>query len=178
MRLLRHTDTKGKVTMTDIQALLTRYAEGPEQLEAALAGLEETNLDVAETPESWTIRQIVHHIVDGDDLWSMCIKASLGDSRGLFSYRWYWEKPQDEWADNWGYAGREIEPSLALFRANRHHISQLLHQIPGAWEKYTLITLSDGEEKATSVRYVVEMQTKHVEGHIEDIQAIRRKHNL
>jgi hypothetical protein len=68
MRLLRHTDTKGKVTMTDIQALLTRYAEGPEQLEAALAGLEETNLDVADTPESWTIRQIVHHIVDGDDL--------------------------------------------------------------------------------------------------------------
>ena len=164
--------------MTDIQALLTHYTEGPEQLETALAGLGEANLDVAKTPDSWTIRQIVHHVVDGDDLWSMCIIASLGDSRGLFSYQWYWEKPQDEWADNWKYALREIEPSLALFRANRHHISQLLHQIPGAWEKYTLITLPDGKEKATSVRYVVEMQTKHVQGHIEDIQAIRKKHNL
>ncbi len=178
MRLLRHTDMKKKVTMTDMQALLTRYAEGAEQLEAALAGLEETNLDVAETSESWTIRQIVHHVVDGDGLWSMCIKASLGDSRGLFSYRWYWEKPQDEWADNWGYAAREIEPSLALFRANRCHTSQLLHQTPDAWEKYTLITLPDGEEQATSVQYVVEMQTKHIEGHIEDIRAIRNKHKL
>ena len=164
--------------MTDMQALLTRYAEGPEQLEAALAGLEEADLDVAETPESWTIRQIVHHIVDGDDLWSMCIKASLGDSRGLFSYCWYWEKPQGEWADNWGYEERQIEPSLALFRANRSHILQLLHQTPDAWEKYTLITVPGGEEKATSVQYVVEMQTKHVEGHVEDIQGMRGKHKL
>lgn len=164
--------------MADLQALLTNYAKGPEQLEAALAGLEETALDVTETPGGWTIRQIVHHIVDGDDLWSLCIKAALGDSRGLFSYHWYWEKPQDEWANDWGYAEREIAPSLALFRAKRHHISQLLHQIPDAWEKYTLITLPDGEKKATSVRYVVEMQTNHVKGHIEDIQAIRKKHNL
>jgi hypothetical protein len=177
VRLLRHTD-KEKGNMAEIQELLTRYAEGPEQLEAALAGLEEADLDVAQTPDGWTIRQIVHHIVDGDDLWSMCIKASLGDSRGLFSYGWYWEKPQDEWADNWGYAGREIEPSLALFRANRRHISQLLYQTPDAWEKYALITIPDGEEKATSVRYVVKMQTKHVEGHIEDIRAIRKKHKL
>ncbi|UCC87301.1 MAG: DinB family protein [Anaerolineales bacterium] len=164
--------------MTDLQALLKRYTEGPEQLEAALADLEEASLDVAKTPDSWTIRQIVHHVADGDDLWSMCIKAALGDSRGLFSYCWYWEKPQAEWADNWTYAGREVEPSLALFRANRRHISQLLHQMPGAWEKYTLITLPDGEEEATSVREVVEMQTQHLEGHIEDIQAIRKKHNL
>ncbi len=164
--------------MTDMQTLLTLYTEGPEQLEAALAGLDEANLDEAETPESWTIRQIVHHLVDGDDLWNMCIKASLGDSRGLFSYRWYWEKPQDEWADHWGYAGREIEPSLALFRANRCHISQLLHQTPDAWEKYTLITLPDGEERATSVRYVVAMQMEHVEGHVKDIRAIREKHEL
>jgi uncharacterized damage-inducible protein DinB len=164
--------------MTDTQALLVRYVEGPERLEAALAGLEDEDLDVAEAPDSWTIRQIVHHVADGDDLWSMCIKAALGDSRGLFSYLWYWEKPQDEWAEDWAYAGREIEPSLALFRANRQHISQLLQQMPGAWKKYTLITLPDGEEKATSVRYVVEMQTQHVEGHIEDIQAIWKRHHL
>jgi hypothetical protein len=164
--------------MTDTQALLKRYVEGPERLEAALAGLEEVDLDVAEVPDSWTIRHIVHHIVDGDDLWSMCIKASLGDSRGLFSYLWYWEKPQDEWARDWAYAGREIEPSLALFRANRQHISQLVREIPGACEKYALITLPDGEEKASSVRYVVEMQTQHVEGHIEDIQTVRKKHHL
>ena len=118
----------GQSALTDIQTLLAHYAERPEQLEAALIGLTEGNLDVAQTPDSWTIRKIVHHIVDGDDLWSMCIKASLGDSRGLFTYRWYWEKPQDEWADNWEYAGREIAPSLALFRAKRRHISQLLRQ--------------------------------------------------
>jgi hypothetical protein len=164
--------------MTDVQALLARYADGPRQLEAALAGLEGPDLDLAQTASDWTIRQIVHHIVDGDDLWKMCIKAALGDSRGLFSYRWYWEKPQDDWADHWAYAEREVNPSLALFRANREHIVQLLHQIPDAWERYALITLPGGEERATSIRYVVEMQSEHVESHIRDMRDIRRKHNL
>jgi uncharacterized damage-inducible protein DinB len=166
------------LAMTDLQVLLERYADGPQQLEAALAGLEGHDLDAAQTAENWTIRQIVHHIVDGDDLWKMCIKASLGDSRGLFSYRWYWEKPQDEWADHWAYAEREIKPSLALFRANRAHVVQLLQRMPDAWERYTLITLASGEERATSVRYVVEMQSRHVESHVADIRDIRRKHNL
>jgi hypothetical protein len=53
-----------------------------------------------------------------------------------------------------------------------------LHQIPDPWGKYTLITVPDGDEKPTSVQYVVEMQTKHVQGHVEDIQSIREKHKL
>jgi len=48
------------------------------------------------TPGAWTIRQIVHHVAGGDDLWKAAIKAAIGNSRGLFSYCWYWDKPQDE----------------------------------------------------------------------------------
>jgi uncharacterized damage-inducible protein DinB len=48
---------------------MARYADGPKQLEAAIAGLPEVNLDIAERDGTWTIRQILHHIADGDDLW-------------------------------------------------------------------------------------------------------------
>jgi len=162
----------------DLDSLLARYAEGPGQLEAALEGLSAADLDVALTPGTWTIRQIVHHIVDGDDLWKTAIKAALGNSRGLFSYCWYWNKPQDEWAEDWAYGERAIEPSLALFRANRRHIVQLLERAPDGWEQHTLITLPDGEERPTGIAYVVEMQTDHVTGHIDDIRQIRQAHNL
>jgi uncharacterized damage-inducible protein DinB len=160
------------------EEILDRYAQGPGQLEAALAGLSDVDLDAALTDDTWTIRQIVHHIVDGDDLWKAVIKAALGSSRGLFSFLWYWDIPQDEWAERWDYAGRAIEPALALLRANRRHIVQLLQGRPAAWEHYALITLRDGEERPTSVGYVVEMQADHLLSHIDDIRRIRQAHDL
>ena len=82
-------------------ATLALYADGPAQLEAMLMSLTESDLNLSQTGDSWTIRQIVHHVADGDDIWKTCIKAALGNSEGLFSLQWYWDKPQIEWAENY-----------------------------------------------------------------------------
>lgn len=157
-------------------ATLALYADGPAQLETALMGLTESDLDLAQTSDSWTIRQIVHHLADGDDLWKTCIKAALGNSEGLFSLQWYWDKPQIEWAENWKYADRRIESSLALLRANRQHIVELVHQTPGAWEKSIRLKWPEGEEERITIGEVLEMQASHVVGHIDDIRMIRQRH--
>ena len=160
------------------QEWLRRYAAGPDELEATLAGLAPADLDKALDDASWSIRQIIHHLADGDDLWKTCIKAAVGESSELFSYGWYWGIPQDSWAERWAYADRSIEQSLALFRANRRHIVQLLNHVPDSWERCTTITLPDGETRQTSVGYVLRMQVNHLVGHIEDIQAIREKQGV
>ncbi|MCP4539616.1 MAG: DUF664 domain-containing protein [Chloroflexi bacterium] len=166
-------------TQTDDPAtILARYADGPAKLKAAIAGLTGAELDLAQTPDSWTIRQIVHHLADGDGLWQVCVKAALGNSPGVFSFQWYWDLPQDTWAENWNYAGRAIEPSLALFQANCCHVVQLVEQIPGAWERRILIKWPNGEEKEITAGWVIEMQTGHAIGHVEDIRSIRQTHNL
>lgn len=157
-------------------ASLALFADGPAQLEAVLMGLTESDLNLAQTSESWTIRQIVHHLADGDDLWKTCIKAALGNSEGLFSLKWYWDKPQTEWAENWKYANRSIEPSLALLRANRHQIVELVQQTPDAWEKSIRLKWPESEEERITIGKVLEMQASHVVGHINDIQMIRQTH--
>ena len=162
----------------NVNATLAQYADGPAQLEAALIGLTESDLNLAQTTETWTIRQIVHHIVDGDDIWKTCIKAALGNSEGLFSLQWYWDRPQTEWAETWGYANRRIEPSLVLLRANRHHIEELVRRTPNAWEKSIRLKWPDTEEERITIGDVLEMQARHVIGHINDIQMIRRTHNV
>ena len=162
----------------NINATLAQYADGPAQLEAALIGLTESDLNLAQTTETWTIRQIVHHIVDGDDIWKTCIKAALGNSEGLFSLQWYWDRPQTEWAETWGYANRRIEPSLVLLRANRHHIEELVRRTPNAWEKSIRLKWPDTEEERITIGDVLEMQARHVIGHINDIQMIRRAYNV
>ena len=162
----------------DPDTILARYADGPAQLEAAIAGLTEADLDVAQTADTWTIRQLVHHVVDGDDIWKIGIKAALGNSTGTFTLQWYWDRPQDEWVESWCYAGRAIEPSLALFRANRRYIVQLLNQIPDAWERHISIKWPDGQVAQITVGYIVEMQAQHVVHHINDIRMIRQSHGV
>lgn len=46
----------------DVEAILTQYAQGPTQLEAALAGLACSDLNPAATSDTWTIRQLVRLI--------------------------------------------------------------------------------------------------------------------
>jgi uncharacterized damage-inducible protein DinB len=162
----------------DPDKILALYANGPAQLEAAIAGLTEEEFNLAQSADTWTIRQIVHHVVDGDDIWKIGIKAALGTSSGTFSLQWYWDRPQDEWVEDWDYAGRDLEPSLALFHANRRHIVQLLNQVSDAWERSIFIRWPNGQEVQITVGYIVEMQADHVVGHINDIRMIRQAHNL
>jgi len=162
----------------DPDTILTRYADGPAQLEAAIAGLGEAELDLAQAAGDWTIRQIVHHIADGDALWQVGIKAALGNSQGMFSFHWYWDVPQDTWAERWNYAGRAIEPSLALFRANRRHVVQLIEQIPDAWERHITVQWPNGQEEQVTAGWVIEMQAGHVIDHVKDIRLIRQTHTI
>ena len=162
----------------DPNLILALYAEGPARLEAALKGLSESDLDLALSPDSWTIRENAHHVVDGDDIWKTCIKAALGNGEGLFDLRWYWGKAQMAWAENWSYAKRSLETSLALFRANRGHIVELVRQTPDAWKKSVRIKTPQDGEARISVGEVLEMQAPHADEHIAEIQKILRKHNL
>jgi hypothetical protein len=162
----------------DSDVILARYADGPAQLQAALADLSETALDAAPDTGDWTIRQIVHHIVDGDDIWKTFIKIALGNSEATFDLQWYWDIPQTVWAESWAYARREIEPSLALFHANRRHIVQLVQEIPKAWDRSLIIKWPHGDLQQVTVGWVIEMQSRHVTGHVEDIRRIRDAHGL
>ncbi len=85
-------------------AVIARYFDGPKLLERALAGLREADLDTVPSKGGWTIRQIVRHLVDGDDIWKMCIKQAFGNDQSEFSLDWYRVLPQDTWVDRWAYA--------------------------------------------------------------------------
>src|SRR5215470_5525894 len=56
---------------------LVRYAHAPKRLEAAVDALAEGDLDTERAPGEWTVRQLVHHIAEGDILWAGAIRAAL-----------------------------------------------------------------------------------------------------
>lgn len=157
----------------DQDAVLARYMEGPALLERALAGIRDTELDARPAQGGWTIRQIVHHVVDGDDIWKTCIKMALGNEQAEFSLPWYWAHPQEVWAKKWAYENRSLDVSLALLKASRNHIHQLLGQVPDAWHLSVVFRKHNGETERMPVGAVVGINADHVEHHVKRIRAIR-----
>lgn len=159
----------------DQKSVLARYMEGPALLERTLAGLQESDLDAPSSKSGWTIRQIVHHIVDGDDIWKTCIKIALGNEQAEFTLEWYWALSQEEWANSWAYAHRSLDVSLALLKANRSHVMQLLEQNPDVWYRSVGFRKFNGKTERLSVGAIVEMQADHAEHHVNRILSIRRE---
>ena len=159
----------------DKDSIIARYMEGPALLERALNGLKDVDLDTAPTKGGWTIRQIVHHIVDGDDIWKICIKQALGNDQSEFSLDWYRALPQDAWADRWAYAQRSVNVSLALLKAIRDHVVQLLAHVPAGWNKSVEFREPNGEIENVPVGFIIEIQADHVVHHVKQIDAILNK---
>jgi len=157
----------------DQNSVLARYVDGPALLERTLNGLKDADLDFTSSQGGWTIRQIVHHIVDGDDLWKICIKMALGNEKAEFTLEWYSAFSQEEWADHWAYELRSIDVSLELFKAIRSHVLQLLEQIPDGWHRAVEFRKRSGDVERLPVGFIVEMQADHVERHVKQILSIR-----
>lgn len=157
----------------DKDSIIARFREGPDLLDRTLAGVSEADLDTPPSQGGWTIRQIVHHLADGDDIWKLFIKAALGDGKAAFSLEWYQEYPQDVWVDHWAYANRPLDVSLALLKASRDQVLQLLEQVPDVWHKSANFREPNGETERVPVGFAIKMQADHIEHHVKRILAIR-----
>lgn len=156
------------------EQLLDLYLQGPDDLADALAGLNDADLDLAPETGGWSIRQIAHHVADGDDLWRPPIKVALLGPNVVYQ-QWYpGNEVMDERLD---YAHRPIEPSLALLRAGRVYVAELLRSIPDAWEQEAQMRRGDaGEPRTLSVLSMLQTQTAHPFEHADEIRAIRQAH--
>ena len=165
-------------TINNREKILARYAGGPSQLQKSLRGLTESDLDMAPSAGGWSIREIVHHIADGDDIWKFFIRMALGNENAEFQLDWYQALPQIEWASKWAYARPRVNTSLDLLKVNRTHILNLLDHRPEGWELSAKIREPNGKITGLTVGFVIEMQADHVFHHIRRIREIRREHGV
>ena len=152
--------------------LLKKYLQLPDQLEAAVAGLDEAGLDLK--TDGWSIRQYVHHTVEGELIWQINLRAAAGSDGIAFPMDWYFTQAQDVWAERWGYDRRPVAPALALFRASTRSLVEFLRLLPEVWERSGRVTWpGEQQESRLSVRDIVLMHIGHMDQHAADIQRIR-----
>jgi len=161
------------------EALLKKYLQLPKRLVAAVAGLSESDLDLA-LGKGWSIRQYVHHTVEGELMWQIFLRAIIGRDGIEFPISWYFDLPQDEWVKRWAYDKRPLEPTLALFHASTRNLSELLRKIPGeTWNNSGRLTWP-GEDRETrlTVRDIILIHIRHMDQHTADIRTILESSNI
>ncbi len=159
-------------TQRSEQENLTLYMAGVDELEKAIANLSESDLELTLQADSWTIRHIVHHLADTETLFVWWLKAALIESGRTYTQNW--PTSNDDVAASLQPEKRAIAPSVALVRATRMHIIQLIPYVSDAWEHYTL----DERGEKMTFRNLINLLIAHSLEHIDEIVAIRHKYKL
>lgn len=156
---------------------LSLFASGADNLELAIRDLSETELDFSGTTGRWTIRQIVHHIADDGDAWSMNFKKALATPGAPIRFEGF--PGNDAWAEALAFDRRPIQSSLALIKAHRQHISELAGYFPHGWERCVDIVDSQGQTvQSISAGQILHILGEHLAEHVLTIEDIKRQHGL
>lgn len=93
------------LTDAERQACLAIIEETPARMRAAVAGLNEEQLDTPYRPEGWTVRQVVHHVPESHLNSYIRFKLALTEDEPTI-------KPYHE--DRWAQLEDAIEAPIAL----------------------------------------------------------------
>lgn len=147
------------------------------KLMTLVAGLSEQELDFFIAPGEWTIRQILHHVSEDGDAWSMNFKKAIATPGVPIRFEGF--PGNQPWADALAFEKRPIKSALALLHSHRQVIAELAEYFPGAWEQYVVIVDSHGQETArVSAGQIIRMLTEHLREHTATIEATKQQHHI
>ncbi len=150
----------------DRLSLIERYRTGTADVEDALAGASEAELDRPPADEdSWTARQVVHHLADSEAMAYIRLRRLLAEDDPVIAA---YDEP--EWARRLHY-DRPIGASLAVLGAVRAASLELLERLEDAdWERAG----THSDSGPYSVADWVRIYAAHPHEHADQIRAARR----
>jgi len=151
------------------QEILALFTSSADKLHTLVQNLSEAELDFRTDDDAWSIRQIIHHVADDGDVWSLCIKKAIATPGATIQFAGY---PGNEvWGQGLDFEKREIWTAIDLIRAHRRYIAQLLEHFSGAWEQSVKFSNAQGEIVGEmTVGQMVKMISEHMWEHVETIE--------
>jgi hypothetical protein len=155
----------------DIAALthrqaIERYADGRGALRAVVAGLSTIQLNSHPVPGTWSIQQIVCHLVDTDQVASYRMKRIIAEFRPHLDV--YNEKA---FAERLFYDQIDPSPLCELFRVNRLVTADLLRKLPNEAFDRVGVHQEIGE---LSLGKLVRLYVHHLDHHLRFAREKRR----
>lgn len=153
---------------------LERWMQVPRDIERAIAGLAEADLDLR-SGEEMSIRETVHHLVEANLVASGIMIAALGRSGCTFD--WSWLIPDGEWTRRMGYARVGVGPAIETLDALSRHLGGVIRATAdGSRREVMLIDAPGDKPYARSVEQLLQMEVDHAREHLGEVARIRGLH--
>ena len=119
------------MTPGERRALITKYAEGPAKLRAALAEVPTEALQWRPAPGKWSVHEVIVHCADSESNAHGRIRTLVAEQDPqIVGY------DQDEWARKFDYHSRSMELALATVEAVRANTLPIIEALTDAdWAK-------------------------------------------
>jgi hypothetical protein len=156
---------------------LEKFVSGAYRLDKLVGFLTEEQLDFSLSDGEWTIRQIIHHVAEDGNAWSMPIQKALVIPGTLISFG---ESVENEaWANALAFDKRPVRAAIALIKSHRHLIAELAVFFSEKWDNNVTFNIPGQKDPGkVSVGEMISMLTDHLSEHLNTIEAIKQKHSI
>jgi hypothetical protein len=134
------------------------------------AGRSDAELDERPDGSPFTIRELVHHIVEANVVAASIVVAGLGSPGSV--YDWSWMLPFGKWMERMRYDAKPIGPTVALLEALNEYVVAQIEPLPDGLER--TVQLRDepgGELRTMTIADVLMQEWNHAREHVEAIRA-------
>ena len=146
---------------------IRQIGEAPSNMQAAVEGLNQDQLETPYRPGGWTVRQVVHHVPDSHLNAYVRCKLALTEQEPTI-------KPYDEalWAELYDARTAPLEPSLNLLQSLHKRWTALLDSLsPGDFNR----KLNHPENGPMTLDDVLSLYAWHGRHHVAQITSLRER---
>ena len=144
--------------------LIEQYRDGIAEVDNALAGATDEELDRRPAPDAWTAREVAHHLADSETMSSIRLRRLLAEDGPLIQ-----AYDEEEFARRLHYE-RPIDESIALFAAVRTaNVGLLARLTDDEWTR----TGTHSDDGPYSVERWLEIYAAHGHDHADQIRRAR-----
>ena len=123
---------------------IDHYIQGADVLSQAIRGLSTAERNAFPVPGTWSIQQIVMHMMDSDLIAADRMKRVIAEERPtLIGYN------ETAFAKNLPYAELDADAACDIFAKNRHMMGEILRRLPDAAFERTGLHSETGEITVT-----------------------------
>jgi len=147
------------------QAAINDLAATPAKVRAAVAGLSDAQLETPYREGGWTVRQVVHHLVDSHMNAYIRLRFALTENQPTI-------KPYDEntWANLADARSAPVEVSLRLLEPLHERWVRLLRSVKTEEFARTLVHPEHGVKNVDWLLFLYSWHGKHHTAHITEVR--------
>lgn len=155
------------LTRADVLAAVDALEAAPAALRAAVAGLDDAQLDTPYREGGWTVRQLVHHVADSHAHMALRIRFALTqDAPTIMAY------DENAWVALADATAGAVEPSLRMLEGTHARLVTLLRALPSEALARTYVHPERGPMRLDLTAALYAWHGRH---HVAHVTALRER---